>query len=173
MKLKKKKPLIDLGPITIPRNNFWLPILFGDDEVWDWFVAVVSVDMKDDPGPLIQLLAQGRVPGRAMPFVEDLLNRKLGKEKSKPGPKMLLWDPPPLEGASLLVGELINNDGLSVETAVDQFLEEYSMFSGFSGVTRDQLIAHYTSKSGFGRRWQEKRAIRTVRGDPASSRQPA
>jgi hypothetical protein len=145
---------------------FWLSWPPGD-EAWAWINAVAAAD-QHDPAPLLQLLAQGRVPERVMPYVADLLNRKLGKEKSKPGRKPLLWKPPVLEALSIIVDRLIKNDGFSVDAAVERVIDEFSSICSFFSVSRDKLIAHYTGKSGYGRRWKKKRsAIKKVRSGRA------
>jgi hypothetical protein len=159
--VRRKKPVERYAGVGVPTDPsdiaFWLDWPPGD-EAWAWFDAIATTDTKDDPTLLIQLLAK-RVPERAMPFVKDLLNRKLGKEKSKPGRKMLLWKPPALEALSIRVGRLIENKGLSVEEAVEQIIKEHSWLCSSLGVTLDKpdkLITHYTAKSGYARRWEKK-----------------
>jgi hypothetical protein len=167
-KSRKKIFIIDeahgKGMSTAPSNTaFWLDWPPGD-EAWAWIDAVATADEKRDPGPLIQLLAK-HMPEHAMPFVADLLIRKL--TKAKRGPKPLLWNPPILERFSIMVDHRIQNEGLSLEKAVERVIKENSWCSLFS-IDRDKLIAHYTGKSGYGRRYKKKRsAIKTLRPDRA------
>jgi hypothetical protein len=171
-KKKKSRSLSDsiaeyAGEGVFPEPShtaFWLDWPPGD-EAWAWIDAVASVDEKGDLVPLIQLLAR-RVPERAMPFVEDLLNRKLGPPK--PGSKPLLWEPPVLEALSIMVGQRIQNEGLRLEAAVERVIDEFSSLCSSLKITHKKLIAHYTGKSGYGRRWKKKRdAIKKLRPDRA------
>ena len=175
MKPKKKKKsrekifILDeahgKGMSTAPSDTaFWLSWPEGD-AAWAWINAVATADEKRDPGPMIQLLAK-HVQEHAMPFVADLLNRKL--TKAKRGPKSWLWAPSPLEAASIMVNNLRKKEDISVGGAVDQVLRKLPMFSLSLGVTRKKLIAHCTGKSGYGRKAKEKRgAIKMARSDPA------
>jgi len=156
MTQKKKNPLPrhlerysgGEGTSDVPSDTaFWEPWPSGD-EAWAWIDAVAAAD-RQDPAPLIQLLA-GAVPERGMPFVKDLLNRKLGKPRK--GPKIPLWSPPLLEALARQMRHLIKNHGMPVKAAAEEVLS----WSMFSAIDRDTLINHYTGRTGYGRRLKKK-----------------
>ena len=94
------------------------------------------------------------VPDEALPYVKDLLDRKLGPGKHKRGPNTPLWNAGLIERAARAMGDMIKKEGLSEEAAADRVREEWPLFEQF---TQEQLIRQYGGRSGHGDRWLKRR----------------
>jgi hypothetical protein len=119
------------------------------DPFWAWLDAIYATD-QGDPTHLLKLID---APAPVKPFLEDLFDRKLGSLESKPGEKTPLYEADYIERFARMMEQKIKKEDLSREAAAERVLNE----NPYSKITLDQLINHYSGKTGHGRRWRKRR----------------
>src|SRR5262245_53268883 len=161
MKKKKKK-----------REKWWLPVrtemaadedqmshrhwLMGDENYeknYDWYAAIIKADMQKDLTPLIEVL-RSCVPTEILPHLVDLSSRnklqwKHGRDANKTPSYDRSTPEVMLEIGCEEVRWLVENEGKSVKTAIDEVAEEY-------GIPDGQLANAYAGKRGATRRKKKK-----------------
>jgi len=147
-----------------------------DDPAWFWLSAVVWADVYQEPRSLfeLQLMAAEPPPKHVKPFILDFqLRITLGKTKH--GPKTPWWDcGTPLEGYARIVDRLVEEEGITVEAAVDRVarmkFEPNTVWPElerqWSELERNYLYKYCTGNVGHGARKRKQReALRFTFGD--------
>jgi hypothetical protein len=106
-----------------PSDN-WSPLEVGP-AAWPWIDALHAIDSKADPTALIRLLGHARVPDEVMPYVADLLKRKLTRRVGRPSTPLyeLTRRNARLAFAAMRVRELVQR-GVAVREATRRIAEQ-------------------------------------------------
>jgi hypothetical protein len=115
-----------------------------------WIVALYAIDAFGNPRRLITLLKRGRVPKAAMPYVVDLLNRKLTWRPKGGRPPLPLYAYPNDHLLAAIVDTIYEEEGAANDDeAIDKLISKYPSVR----INKQIFARYYSRKSGASHRY--------------------